>query len=134
MSTNNAPGQVFIIRHGEKLGDPKKDDDGGRHLSIKGSARAAALPGLFVAAQPQLSCGEVIFVQKRFAAHCHKPLEVRNSQSKLAQEFRLKRNGSAQDSREMIAVSRQLKRTFLIVNQTGSRSENEFSTAKNQLS
>jgi phosphohistidine phosphatase SixA len=41
MSTNNAPGQVFIIRHGEKLGDPKKDDDGGRHLSIKGSARAA---------------------------------------------------------------------------------------------
>lgn len=57
MSTNNAPSQVLIIRHGEKVGDPKKDDDGGRHLSVQGSARAAALPSLFVAAQPQLSCG-----------------------------------------------------------------------------
>jgi hypothetical protein len=56
MSTNNAPGRVLIIRHGEKLGDPKKDDDGGRHLSIRGSARAAALPLLFVAAEPELSC------------------------------------------------------------------------------
>ena len=56
MSTNTGPGQVLIIRHGEKVGDPKKDDDGGRHLSIRGSARAAALPSLFVAAQPQLSC------------------------------------------------------------------------------
>jgi hypothetical protein len=53
---SNGPSQVLIIRHGEKLGDPKKDDDGGRHLSIQGSARAAALPALFVAAQPQLSC------------------------------------------------------------------------------
>ena len=57
MSTNTAPGQVLIIRHGEKLGDPKKDDDGGRHLSIQGSARAAALPALFIPALPQLSCG-----------------------------------------------------------------------------
>src|ERR1700694_1116308 len=56
MSSNPGPGQVLIIRHGEKLGDPKKDDDGGRHLSIQGSARAAALPELFVPAQPQLSC------------------------------------------------------------------------------
>jgi hypothetical protein len=53
---SNAPDRVLIIRHGEKLGDPKKDDDGGRHLSIQGSARAAYLPSLFVAAQPQLSC------------------------------------------------------------------------------
>lgn len=56
MSTNTAPGQVLIIRHGERLGDPKKDDDGGRHLSIQGSARAAALPTLFIPALPQLSC------------------------------------------------------------------------------
>ena len=56
MSTNNEPSQVLIIRHGEKVGDPKKDDDGGRHLSIQGSARAAALPSLFAPAQPQLSC------------------------------------------------------------------------------
>lgn len=56
MSTNTGPSQVLIIRHGEKLGDPKKDNDGGRNLSIQGSARAAGLPGLFVPAQPPLSC------------------------------------------------------------------------------
>lgn len=56
MSTNNQPSQVLIIRHGEKVGDPKKDDDGGRHLSVRGSARAAALPSLFVPALPQLGC------------------------------------------------------------------------------
>ncbi|HMG75160.1 MAG TPA: hypothetical protein VK582_16795 [Pyrinomonadaceae bacterium] len=50
------PIQVLIIRHGEKVGDPKKDNDGGRHLSIQGSARAAALPSLFAPALPQLSC------------------------------------------------------------------------------
>jgi hypothetical protein len=59
MGTNNLPDQVLIIRHGEKVGDPKKDDDGGRHLSISGSARAAALPSLFAVAQPQLSCALV---------------------------------------------------------------------------
>ena len=56
MSRNTDPNQVLIIRHGEKVGDPKKDDDGGRHLSIQGSARAAALPSLFVPPLPQLSC------------------------------------------------------------------------------
>ncbi len=59
MSTNNLPNQVLIIRHGEKVGDPKKDDDGGRHLSVTGSARAAALPSLFAPALPQLSCALV---------------------------------------------------------------------------
>jgi hypothetical protein len=56
VSTNIGPSQVLIIRHGEKVGDPKKDDDGGRHLSIQGSARAAAVPSLFAPAMPQLSC------------------------------------------------------------------------------
>jgi hypothetical protein len=56
MSTNIGPSQILIIRHGEKVGDPKKEDDGGRHLSIQGSARAAALPALFAPDQPQLSC------------------------------------------------------------------------------
>ena len=56
MSTNMGPSQILIIRHGEKVGDPKKDDDGGRHLSVQGSARAAAVPALFAPAQPQLSC------------------------------------------------------------------------------
>lgn len=48
MSANTGPKQ----RHGEKVGDPKKDDDGGRHLSVQGSARAADLPSLFVPALP----------------------------------------------------------------------------------
>ena len=56
MSTNTRPSQILIIRHGEKVGDPKKDDDGGRNLSIRGSARAVALPSLFSPAMPQLSC------------------------------------------------------------------------------
>ena len=50
------PGSVLIIRHGEKVGDPKKDDDGGNDLSIRGSARATGLPSLFVPAEPQLAC------------------------------------------------------------------------------
>ena len=50
------PSQVLIIRHGEKVGDPRKDDDGGRHLSVRGSARAAAVPSLFIPTLPQLSC------------------------------------------------------------------------------
>ena len=56
MATNTQPGQVLIIRHGEKIGDPKKDNGGGRHLSVQGSARAAALPSLFGPTQSQLSC------------------------------------------------------------------------------
>ena len=56
MGADNQPAQVLIIRHGEKVGDPKKDDDGGRHLSISGSARAAGLPALFVPILPQLAC------------------------------------------------------------------------------
>jgi hypothetical protein len=49
------PGQVLIIRHGEKLGTA--DKDGGPDLSIRGSARAAALPSLFAPTPPsQLSC------------------------------------------------------------------------------
>src|SRR5438045_8751287 len=55
MSTTG-PNQVLIIRHGEKVGDPKKDDDGGRNLSVLGSARAAALPALFVPVLPQYAC------------------------------------------------------------------------------
>jgi len=50
------PRMVFLIRHGEKLGDPGKDDGGGPNLSVQGSARAAALPGLFTATTPELDC------------------------------------------------------------------------------
>jgi hypothetical protein len=57
MSTNTGPSEIFIIRHGEKLGDPKKEDDGGRHLSVQGSARAADLPSLFAPPLGLFSCG-----------------------------------------------------------------------------
>src|SRR5262245_23022885 len=51
------PAQVLVIRHGEKLGDAAKDEGGGPDLSVRGSARAAALPALFAPAGPsQLSC------------------------------------------------------------------------------
>jgi hypothetical protein len=56
MTTSTGPAQVLIIRHGEKLGDPANDDDGGPDLSIRGSARAAALVSLFAPEQPTLSC------------------------------------------------------------------------------
>jgi hypothetical protein len=41
------PKMVIVIRHGEKPGDPDDEKDGGPHLSILDSARAAALPSLF---------------------------------------------------------------------------------------
>jgi hypothetical protein len=54
--TVKGPSQVMLIRHGEKLGDPSKDDGGGFNLSIQGSARAAALPALFALAAPEIDC------------------------------------------------------------------------------
>lgn len=50
------PDIIYIIRHGEKLGDPAKDTDTIIDLSVRGSARAAALPSLFESAHSQLSC------------------------------------------------------------------------------
>ena len=57
---SKGPKQVLIIRHGEKCGDAKKDDDGGNNLSIRGSARATALPSLFAPGQFQLACDLVL--------------------------------------------------------------------------
>ena len=56
MGKGTGPSQILIVRHGEKVGDPKKDDDGGPHLSVRGSARAAALPSLFGSTNLPLSC------------------------------------------------------------------------------
>ena len=47
MSSNAQPPLIMIIRHGEKPGNPD-DDKGGPDLSVLGSARAAAIPSLFV--------------------------------------------------------------------------------------
>ena len=46
-SSAKYPSLVMIIRHGEKPGNPADDSSGGPHLSVMGSARAAALPSLF---------------------------------------------------------------------------------------
>ena len=51
----SVPAQVLIIRHGEKLGNPSDDTDGGPNLSVRGSSRAAALTSLFAPAQYQTS-------------------------------------------------------------------------------
>jgi len=48
MNGSGGPDTIYLIRHGEKLGDPDNDKDGGPDLSMRGSARAAALPSLFV--------------------------------------------------------------------------------------
>jgi hypothetical protein len=56
MSANaTRPSKVMLIRHGEKLGNPD-DESGGPNLSIRGSARAAALPLLFLPANPAVGC------------------------------------------------------------------------------
>jgi hypothetical protein len=55
-SSTSGPSQVMIVRHGEKLGDSSDDKEGGPNLSMRGSARAAALPQLFAPAQPPNSC------------------------------------------------------------------------------
>jgi hypothetical protein len=55
-TSKNGPSQVTIVRHGEKLGDSSSDKDGGPNLSTRGSARAAALPQLFVPALQPYGC------------------------------------------------------------------------------
>jgi hypothetical protein len=52
----SGPSQVMIARHGEKLGDSSSDKDGGPNLSMRGSARAAALPQLSAPAQTPYGC------------------------------------------------------------------------------
>jgi hypothetical protein len=52
---SSGPERIYLVRHGEKLGDPCATDDDA-DLSIAGSARAAALPSLFVPATPGLGC------------------------------------------------------------------------------
>jgi hypothetical protein len=46
----------MIVRHGEKVGDPADDKSGSPDLSVQGSARAVALPSLFLAPQSHDSC------------------------------------------------------------------------------
>jgi hypothetical protein len=56
MNGSSGPRQVLIIRHGEKLGSADNDQEGGPDLSPRGSARATALPLLFVPVSPQTAC------------------------------------------------------------------------------
>jgi hypothetical protein len=56
LGVSTGPKQVLIIRHGEKLGSGDRDEEGGSDLSLRGSARAMALPSLFSPVTPQLAC------------------------------------------------------------------------------
>jgi hypothetical protein len=49
------PAVIYIIRHGEKPGAPD-DGGGGPDLSVRGSARAAALPSLFAPSNGERGC------------------------------------------------------------------------------
>ena len=48
MNSDSDPSVVYLIPHGEKLGDASNDKDVGPDLSVRGSARAAALASLFL--------------------------------------------------------------------------------------
>jgi len=69
-ATAQFPALLMIIRHGEKPGDPTGPD-----LSIRGSARAAALPSLFTPSAspssavmlPELTCDLTIGSHAQFA-------------------------------------------------------------------
>jgi hypothetical protein len=60
MSTTSNPKQVLIIRHGEKFGDPKRDNDGGPNLSVRGSAGAVRSSTAPVSLSTSASAGEFI--------------------------------------------------------------------------
>jgi hypothetical protein len=82
VSMIKGPSQIFIIRHGEKLGDPKKDDDGGRHLSIQGSARAAAVPALFALGLPQPSCK--LYIQSEEFVGLYRQIPLKGKAARFA--------------------------------------------------
>lgn len=77
MSSTTGPETIYLIRHGEKLGDPSSDDDGVPDLSLQGSARAVALPSLFVPADPGLSC--VLAAGSGDLSAQYKPTQVQGS-------------------------------------------------------
>ena len=54
--SSTGPKEILIIRHGEKVGDPADDTVGGADLAVQGSARAAALPILFLPGKTEYSC------------------------------------------------------------------------------
>jgi hypothetical protein len=57
----------MIVRHGEKLGDSTNDKKGGPDLSMRGSARAAALPQLFAPATPPYGCALTVGKSQDFS-------------------------------------------------------------------
>jgi hypothetical protein len=57
VNTGTVPAVVYLIRHGEKLGNPADEKQGGPHLSVLGSARALALPTLFMTSSSDTGSG-----------------------------------------------------------------------------
>ncbi|MFY9622285.1 MAG: hypothetical protein WAQ99_20885 [Pyrinomonadaceae bacterium] len=81
---SKGPKQVLIIRHGEKVGEPKKDDDGGNNLSIRGSARAAALPSLFAPGQSQLACDLVLDLDPHQFAGTYETVPIKGTRPRFS--------------------------------------------------
>src|SRR5262245_55288779 len=79
------PAQVLIVRHGEKLGNPADEVNGGPDLSVRGSARAAALTSLFAPADyrtSELSCA-LATARPDFTGH-YIPVGIAGSQPRFA--------------------------------------------------
>jgi hypothetical protein len=66
-NSKSGPSYVMIVRHGEKLGDSSSDKDGGPNLSMRGSARAAALPQLFAPEKTPYGCALSIGKSQSFS-------------------------------------------------------------------
>ena len=73
---STGPSLVMIIRHGEKLGDSSSDKDGGPNLSMRGSARAAALPQLFAPAATPYGCA-LTSIRNKASPASMKPCRLR---------------------------------------------------------
>src|SRR5262249_6204823 len=96
--------QGLIIRPGENLGDPNKDDDGGPHLSIRGSARATALPSLFVPIAPQLDC-KLEHEAKKFKG-LYQPVPLKGKAARFLQpNFIFATKGSKHSNRPVETVT-----------------------------
>lgn len=90
MSGPQLPAMVMIIRHGEKPGSAGDDKNGGKHLSLRGSARAAALPSLWtpdpsappISGAVQLACDVKAGTSNQFTGE-YKPTPVQAGASRF---------------------------------------------------
>jgi hypothetical protein len=104
------PLTIYIVRHGEKLGDPANDNDSSREISIRGSARAAALPSLFVRATTpptELSCELAVEVSGFRGTYHQHPLTMTPPLQRLfsTPDFLFAAAGSKSSNRPIETIS-----------------------------